>query len=218
MAATHKTRIRDPFRLNEPVPGVAGGSRRTSIIVRDKQFADIRARERLQRVLLWHDPDGARPTLSARDTRLLRRIAVENPQTNHAPMIRRSAMALLALSPTTEDLELLSELALAGEDFYVRSHALLALGTTGLKVVAPLLRDAMRATESTERQAAEAALKILARRTGPSTLRFLLETERDEQTRTSLERIRRSLGAKPAKKVAKNRTVGADASGPTRGT
>ena len=139
--ATQRMAIkRDPFRLNEPVARIAGGTRRTSVAQRGVQFADIRARERLQRILLRHDPDGAVPKLSARDMGLLRQIATEGALANHAPMIRRSAIVLLGTSPTAENLELLAELALAGEDFYVRSHALLALASTGLKVVAPFVK------------------------------------------------------------------------------
>lgn len=210
MATRRKTIKRDPFRLNEPAARIAGGDRRTSVAQRGEQLADIRARERLQRVLLQHDPDGVSPKLGARDMRLLRQIATEGALTNHAPMIRRSAIALLGTSPTVENLELLAELALAGEDFYVRSHALLALGATGLKVVAPLLRDALSAEDSTERQAAEAGLKLLERRAGVATLRVLRENESDLPVQNNLDRIRRSLSEKPTKKVAKSQTVRAD--------
>lgn len=215
MVTKRKTVPGDPFRLNEPVASVAGGNRRTSVAQRGDLFANIRARERLQRVLLRHDPDGAAPKLSARDMGLLRQIATEGALANHAPMIRSSAIALLGTAPTPENLELLAELALAGEDFYARSHALLALGATGLKVVAPLLRDALSAQEPTERQAAEAGLRVLARRVGVATLRVLRENESDSLMQNNLDRVLRSLSEKPAKKVAKSQTARADRLAPT---
>ena len=115
--------------------------------MKDAAFAGIRDRERLYGILLQHDPDGTLPQFTARDMSILRQIATEGPLTNHVPEIRRRAIILLANSPTPENLELLGDLAIAGEDFYVRSYALLALGQTGLKLTAPLLCDALSATE-----------------------------------------------------------------------
>jgi HEAT repeats len=196
--ATQRRRIKQgPFRLNEPPIRVAGGMRRSSLTAKGTGFANIRARERLYSVLLQHDPDNGPPLFTAKDMIILRQIATEGPLTNHVPAIRRSAIILLASSPTLENLELLGELAIAGEDFYVRSYALLALGQTGLKLTAPLLRDALSATESTERQAAEVALCTVARRVGPAILRALLQIERDDATRLSLERILTSLEERP---------------------
>jgi HEAT repeats len=169
--------------------------------VKAATFANIRARERLYSILLQHDPDGALPQFTTKDMIILRQIATEGPLTNHVPAIRRSAIILLANSPTPENLELLGELAIAGEDFYVRSYALLALGQTGLKLTAPLLRDALSATESTERQAAEVALRTVAQRAGPAILRALLQNERDDATRVSLERILTSLEERPKRRL-----------------
>jgi len=148
--------------------------------------------------------------LTARDISILRQIATEGPLTNHVPAIRRSAISLLANDPTPETLELLSDLAIAGEDFYVRSYALLALGQTGLKLTAPLLRDALSAAEPTERQAAEAALRIVARRTGPAILRALLQNCRDVATRTSLDRILTTLEEPRPKRRPRSRTTPSD--------
>jgi len=197
----------DPFRLNEPVARIAGGVQRTSILARDRAFASIRARERLYRVLLRHDPDGILPRLTARDMGILRQIATEGASANHVPVIRRSAILLLATSLTLDNLKLLAELALAGEDFYVRSHALLALGETGLELAAPLLRDALRAEEATERQAAAAGLRALAHRSGPAILRVLRENERDDATRVALDRILHELSEPPAKQRDKRQTT-----------
>jgi hypothetical protein len=206
MVVKRKQIRKDPFRLNEPVARIAGGVQRTSIVARNRAFASIRARERLYGVLLRHDPNGILPRLTARDMGILRQIAAEGASANHAPVIRRSAILLLATSLTLDNLKLLAELALVGEDFYVRSHALLALGETGLELIAPLLRDALRAKEATERQAAAAGLRALAHRSGPAILRVLRENERDDATRVSLDRILHELSEPPAKQRARRQT------------
>jgi HEAT repeat protein len=175
--------------------------------VKGRAFARIRDRERLYNVLLQHDPDGPQPHLTARDMSVLRLIATEGPLANHVPAIRRSATLLLATSPTPENLEILAELAVTGEDFYVRSHALLALGGTGLKVTAHLLRDALSASESTERQAAEAGLRLLAGRAGPGILRMLRETERDGSRRAVLDRILGRLNEQRPKRRPQRQTA-----------
>src|SRR3954452_5150405 len=124
MATQRRQVTKDRFRLNEPTDRVAGGMRRRSVVVKDAAFSSIRERERLYGILLEHDPDGTPPQFTARDIRILRQIATEGALTNHVPAIRRRAIILLAGSPTSDNLELLGELAIAGEDFYVRSYAL----------------------------------------------------------------------------------------------
>jgi HEAT repeat protein len=207
MAAKRKQIKRDPFRLNEPAARIAGGSRRSSVVEKGGAFARIRDRERLYGVLLQHDPDDHQPHLTARDMGVLRLIATEGPLANHVPAIRRNAILLLATSPTPENLEVLAELAVTGEDFYVRSHALLALGGTGLRVTAHLLRDALSASESTERQAAEAGLRLLARRVGPGILRILRETERDDSRRAVLDRVLGGLNEQRPKRRPPRQTA-----------
>src|SRR5438874_2250927 len=151
---TRSKRIRrDPFRLNEPRPRIAGGPSRPSLLLKDGAFALIRARARLERLLLQHDPEGRQISLTSRDMGLLRQMATEGSVTNHVPAIRRGAILMLGTSPKPENLELLTELAISGEDFYVRSHALLALGRTGLTLAAPLLRDALGSRAREERLA-----------------------------------------------------------------
>jgi HEAT repeat protein len=105
------------------------------------------------------------------------------------PAIRRGAISLLATSPMPENLEVLTEMAIFGEDIYVRSHALLALGRTGLTIAAPLLRDALRSSESQERQSAEAGLRLLGRRSGLATLAALRQRESEKSVRVALGRV-----------------------------
>ena len=207
MAITRTPITRDPFRLNEPAARIPGGSRRTSIAINDAAFGAIRNRERLSRVLLQHDRGGSTPKLTARDVGLLRQIARESTLTNHVPAIRRSAILLLAASPTPENLELLTELAVSGEDLYVRCHALLALGRTGLKVAAPVLHRALSADGPEERRAAEAALRVLARAAGPAIVSALREGDRDAATRAALDRVLRALSERKPKRPARHLTT-----------
>lgn len=189
MAKKSSAMRRDPYRLNEPSPRIAGGARRRSTMVRDRAFAPIRERARLEQLLLQHDPDGKPPSIASRDLGLLRQMAIEGALTNQVPAIRRGAILLLAATPTPENLELLVELAMSGEDLYARSHALLALGSTGLKIAAPLLRDALRSPERQERQAAESGLRLLGARVGPEIFAALVENERDAAVRQALGRV-----------------------------
>lgn len=180
---------RDGFRLNEPAARLDGGIRRSSIRVAGAQLAQIRRREQLNQILLVHDPDRAQKPITLRDMAIVRQIATEGATTNQVPALRRNAILALAESTSPENLDLLAELALAGEDFYVRSNALVALGRTGLKVVAPLLRDALKAEESYERQAAETGLLALGRKGGRGVLRLVLENEKDGSAKSVLDRI-----------------------------
>jgi HEAT repeat protein len=189
VAKKSRTMRRDPYRLNEPSPRIAGGARRPSTVLTDPAFARIRDRARLEQLLLQHDPDDTRFSVATRDMSLLRQMAIEGALTNQVPAIRRGAILLLATSPTRENLELLTELAMSGEDLYVRSHALVALGSTGLKIAAPLLRDALRSSDNQERQAAESGLRLLGARVGPEIFAALSENEGDGSVRQALGRV-----------------------------
>jgi hypothetical protein len=193
VAKKSKGRRPDPFKLNEPSPRIAGGAQRPSVVLKGEAFARIRDRVRLERLLLQHDPDGSAPPVQSRDWSLLRQMASEGTVTNHVPAIRRGAILLLGESPTSENLALLTELAISGEDIYVRGHALVALGRTGLTIAAPLLRDALRSQESEERRAAEAGLRLLGGRAGRSIVAVLREKEGDPAVRAALDRVLAAL-------------------------
>jgi HEAT repeat protein len=190
MANTKRKPVKqDGFRLNEPKVRILGGERRSSVLAKGAQFAEIRRRQKLNQILLLHDPDGSAKPLGLRDMAIVRQIATEGPAANQVPALRRNAIFALSESISRENLELLAELALFGEDFYVRSNALLALGRTGLKVAAPLLRDGLKAEEFHERQAAEVGLAALGRKAGIGFLRGVLENQGDERTSEVLARI-----------------------------
>lgn len=154
--------------------------------------------------------DGPSPAFSKSDIAILRQVAQQGVLANHVPALRRNAMLALAESPSSESIGLLTELALVGEDFYTRGHAMLALGQIGWTIVAPLLRNGLSAEELFERNAAEAGLLSLARKNGPSVLRAMLETEKDNATRRDLQGIVARLehqrpAGKPKKRVSSKR-------------
>jgi HEAT repeat protein len=188
---------RDPFKLNEPLRRIPSGIRRPSAVLKDVAFTRIRDRARLERLLLQHDPNGSSPVLTAGDMTLVRQMAAEGTVTNHVPAIRRGAIQVLGESPTLENLALLTELALSGEDVYARSHALIALGRTGLALAAPLLCDALKSDDDQERKAAELGLRLLGGRVGPVILAALRQNNRDIAVRNALDQVIATLtGAK----------------------
>jgi HEAT repeat protein len=196
----------DGFRLNEPRTPIVGGKRRPSLLLKNARFAAIRERERLNRVLIVHDPGDSRSMFGLRDRPILRLAAREGVLANQVPAIRRNAMLALAESPSPENLGLLSDLALIGEDFYTRGHAMLALGHSGLKSAAPLLVKGLGAKELFERNAAEAGLVALGRKNGLGFLDALCKTERQTETQKALQRILAKLkeqrSASPKKHIS----------------
>jgi hypothetical protein len=209
---------RDDFRLNEPKPTIPGGPRRASVRVDRGPIPEIAQRERLNRLLLAHDPEVAeqnRARITDRDLALLRRIAQEGALSGMAPVLRRNAITYLADRPTPENVNLLVDLARHGEDFYVRGAALAALGRTGLRAVAPILADGLAAQEPVEAASAEHGVVALARALGEPALRAALATER---RRAVLDRLDRALAraaeaGKPQRRRPRRRMTGGDKSG-----
>lgn len=208
---------RDDFRLNEPTPVIPGGAKRTSVRVDRGRMPEVARRERLNRLLLTHDPDVAernRAKITDHDLELLRRIAQEGALAGMPPALRRNAITYLADRPTPENLNLLVDLARHGEDLYVRGAALAALGRTGLRAVAPILVDGLAAREPVEAAAAEHGIVALGRAIGMSGLRAALAGERRKAV---LERLDRALAKiaeaeKPPRRRPKPRATATDKS------
>jgi hypothetical protein len=208
---------RDDFRLNEPTPRIQGGARRRSVRVERGPIPEVARRERLNRLLLAHDPEAAernRARITDDDVELLRRIAQEGALAGTPPALRRNAIAYLADRPTPENLNLLVDLARHGEDLYVRGAALAALGRTGLRAVAPIIVDGLAAREPVEAAAAEHGIVALGRALGASSLRAAVAGERRKAV---LERLDRALARiaeaeKPRRRGPRGRHTAADAS------
>ena len=196
---------RDDFKLNEPVPRIAGGRKRKSVRVRRSLLPEVARRERLNRLLLAHDPEVAeenRAQLTEEDFELLRQIAQEGALAGTPPVLRQNAIAFLADRPTAENVNVLEDIARRGDDPYVRGAALVALGTTGLRMVAPTLADGLNARDPVEAASAEHGVVALGRTIGEPALRAALQ---DERRRAVLERLEGALGrvreaGKPARK------------------
>jgi len=178
--------------------------------MKDARFAAIRRRERLNSALIVHDPVDVRDAFSLKDMSILRLAAQEGALTNQVPASRRNAMLALAESTSPENLKLLSELALSGEDFYTRGHAMLALGRSGFSLAAPLLVNGLKAKEGFERNAAKAGLLAFGRKNGPGLLQALCRTDRRTGTQKALQRIldklkERRFSARPRRQVSSRR-------------
>ena len=198
-------RTPDGFLLNEPAARIPGGSKRTSVLVDRKSLPLIARRVQLNSLLLWHDlelPAKQLNQISSDDIRLLRQIVVEGATTNQIPAIRYSAILLLARWPDVESLNLLHDLARYGEDVYVRSYALLALGSTKLTMVGETLRDGLASSDQVERNAAAKALATLGRAAGPAAIAALASREPRSRVVEKLNEIRKALGqATPARRT-----------------
>jgi len=153
---------------NEPAPKIRGGAIRTSRRIDRSEFPALQARERVLNALRAHDPDSrdrAMAALPESDLALLRVIAQEGAISNTEPAVRYNAIAALASSGAPESLNLLTDLAHFGEDFYVRGHALLALGAAGLQIALPAIVTHLSADDKFEQSAARRAVALIAKKT-----------------------------------------------------
>lgn len=176
---------------NEPEIKIKGGAIRASRLVDRSELPAVEARERVLGALRAHDPDSRGRMPAARnesDDALLRVIAQEGAISNADPSVRYSAIAALASSGTGENLNLLADLAHFGEDFYVRGHALLALGAAGLGIALPAIAAHLSAAERFERSAARRAVALIANKTSAESVKAHASLL-DEKSRAEVGRI-----------------------------
>ena len=187
--------MREPID-NEPALPIKGGAIRDSRQIDRTELPALAARERVLAVLRAHDPNTRRlaaPALHSSDFPLVRAMAQEGAISNAEPTVRYGAIAALAPSQDgAANLNLLAELAHFGEDFYVRGHALLALGAAGLVISLPTIAAHLTAEDSFERTAARRAVALIAEGTSPETVKahasLLSESARAEVIRALAER------------------------------
>lgn len=159
--------MNEPVR-NEPEIKIKGGAIRTSKQIDRTELPALLVRERVINLLRDHCPDSQGSPLSAlsdSELAVVRIIAQEGAVSNTEPNLRYSAIAALAASSTPENLNLLVNLAHFGEDFYVRGHALLALGATGMQIALPAIVGHLAATDKFEQYAARRVIALLAKKT-----------------------------------------------------
>ena len=159
--------MNEPVR-NEPEIKIKGGAIRASKLIDRSGLPALQVRERVLNLLRDHCPDSqgiAISALSDADFAMVRIIAQEGAVSNTEPNVRYNAIAALAEAGTPENLNLLINLAHFGEDFYVRGHALLALGASGMQVALPAIVGHLAATDKFEQSAAKRAIVLLAKKT-----------------------------------------------------
>lgn len=181
---------------NEPEIKIKGGPIRTSTPMDRSGFPAIAARERVLKALRAHDPDSrdfAASVLEAADYALVRVIAQEGAICNAEPSVRYNAIAALAASGKADDLNLLADLAHFGEDFYVRGHALLALGAAGIALALPAIASHLSAEERFEQSAARRAIALIARRNSAESVQAHAALL-DERSRAQVDGILKELG------------------------
>jgi HEAT repeat protein len=181
----------DP-KQTQPAPKVRGGVTRPSTRVDRTELPALAARERIMAFLRGHDPetqDRAAQHLDDADFAVIRIIAQEGAATNTEPPIRYNAIAALARGARPANLNLLVDLAQFGEDFYVRGHAVLALGATGLYLSLGAIATHLSAEESFEQLAARRAIGLLARRGSLEGVRVHAALVHDAKLRATLEHV-----------------------------
>lgn len=199
---------KDDFQLNEPSPRVRGGRRRKSVRVSRARLPEIARRERLNRLLLAHDPEDAaksRAAVKEEDFGLLRQIAAESAVAGTPPAMRQHAIALLADRPTAENLNALEDLAQRGDDLCARGAALAALGRTGIRMAAPILATGLAAKGPIEASAAEHGVVALGRALGEPTLRAAFAGERRKRVLERLDRALERTAEPDEKRPVRNR-------------
>ncbi|HEX6701613.1 MAG TPA: HEAT repeat domain-containing protein [Gaiellaceae bacterium] len=206
-------RPEDGFKLNEPAPRIRGGATRKSVRVPRRELPQVAQRERLNAILLAHDPDVAeenRAKLKEADFAMLRQVAQEGALAGTPPALRQNAIALLAERPTPDNLDVLTHLARTGDDLYVRGAALAALGKTGLRLAAPILAEGLAARDPIEAASAEHGVVALGKALGEGGLRAAFHGEKRKAVLDRLERAIQRIEPR-GERAAKPRATAGDA-------
>ncbi|EFL37119.1 predicted protein [Streptomyces viridochromogenes DSM 40736] len=202
---------------SEPELPIPGGRHRPSVTVGRSGIPALRVRERVETILRTHDfaeAERAFGEMTPEDLAVVRVIAQEGAASGIEPPVRYAAIAALARHPSTANLNLLTDLARLGEDFYVRGHAVLALAHTGSYAhLAPILA-ALEATEPFERTAAVKALHHLATVTSEDAVRAHALAGGGEEAMRRLDAALAEAG-RPAEARREPRVTEADPGGPT---
>jgi HEAT repeat protein len=179
---------------NEPQPMVKGGVMRASRLIDRSEFPALQVRERVLKLLRAHCPDSRGDAkFEESDYAVVRLIAQEGAISNAEPAVRYKAIAALASSSTAENLNLLIDLAEFGEDFYVRGHAVLALGLAGTQIALPTIARHLNATERFEQAAAASAVALIARKSSIESVAAHASLL-DDRARTAVQQILSELG------------------------
>jgi hypothetical protein len=132
------------FNFNEPVKEIKGGLERKSTLVSREKYTLISAREHLNTILLNHcsNEDITKMLLPEYET-ILHKICLESISGGCNPVVRKKAIWALRHYATERSTNLLTDLAIHGEDEYLRGHALSSLAAFKTAPSIPLLTDAL---------------------------------------------------------------------------
>ncbi|MDQ0784680.1 HEAT repeat domain-containing protein [Streptomyces sp. B3I8] len=201
----------------EPELPAPGGRHRPSVTVDRGRIPALRVRERVETILRTHDfseAERAFGQLTPEDLVVVRVIAQEGAASGVEPPVRYAAIAALARHPSAANLNLLTDLARLGEDFYVRGHAVLALAHTGSYAHLGAVLAALEATEPFERAAAVKALRHLAAVTSEEAVRAHALALGGEEAMRRLDAALAAAGRQAAEARRGPRVTEADPGGP----
>lgn len=135
------------FNYNEPDKEIKDGFERESVIVSRDKYKQIILREQLNNILINHCGDEEITRfLKPEHEKILHTICLETVTSGSHPMIRKKAIGALKNYFTTESVNLLTDLAINGEDEYIRSAALNSIVAYNSTISIPLLIAALKDT------------------------------------------------------------------------
>ena len=133
------------FINNEPVKEIKGGFERESTIVSREKYKQIILRENLNKILINHCGNEKTTRLFKPEyEQILHRICLETVTSGSHPMIRKKAILALRYYFTKESINVLTDLAINGEDEYIRSTALSSIAAFKTTISIPLLVIALK--------------------------------------------------------------------------
>jgi HEAT repeat protein len=198
------------FILNEPAKEIKHGLERESILVSREKYGQIAAREYCNMVLLNHCQNkDIMKMLKPELERVLHTICQETVTTGAHPMIRKKAIWALRHYCTTRSADVLADLAVNGEDEYVKSEAISSLGAYKMAFCAPLLIEALQDSSDMVKNAAQIGLKSIGTTTeGNKILITAMNKTKNSVLKKQLEEI--IEGKIERKKVTKLRRATKD--------
>jgi hypothetical protein len=173
-----------PFRKSsEPIR-----PKRTSRLVARRAIpASIRLRFEVEKLLGDRDFSLVKqPVINDAHLSVVRRIAFDQSTEGEGFALRRRAVAAIGLLGTTEDLNLMEDLARFDNDPGIRAEALLGLGRSGLALVTPVLVAAIASNDPLEAAAGSKALEILVAKVGDSVVRMRIEKSATRERRIAM--------------------------------
>jgi HEAT repeat protein len=179
------------IKHGQPELDIRGGVSRPSTFVDRSDFPELASRERVLSVLRARDAETREQglkRLEEADLAIIRAIAQEGAAANAEPTVRYNAISALVQRSAAENLNLLTDLAEFGEDFYVRGHAVLALGAAGLNMALPLIAPHLLAEERFEQLAAQRAIGLVASYNSLESVRAYASRIQDAKLRPAFER------------------------------